>query len=138
MAEPYVLGIITAEQAVALWPQIEKLLAPILAEEGCFLPIDVLSQHIRGEMLIWVAWDTKSPEIDAVMVTQILRFPRKIICGIPYICGKNMKAWEDRFIAESERHAKAAGASQMSGGFREGWVKVAGYKKVGCMLRKNL
>lgn len=134
----YALGIINQDQAIKLWPQIEHLIGPLLAQEGLYHPVDILAFHIRGEMLIWVAWDMVSPQIDAVMVTQIVRFPRKTICAVPYIAGRNMRRWARKLQEETEKYARAQGCAQMGGGYRKGWARVAGYEVTGVTLRKNL
>lgn len=134
----YLVGIITPNQAHQLWPQIEPLLAPLLAQEGLYIPLDIMACCIRGEMMIWVAWDGMSPEIDAAMVTQIVRFPRRSVCAILYIAGRNLRRWARQFEEETEKYARAQGCQQMGGGFRKGWARVAGYRVTGVTLRKDL
>lgn len=135
-AQPWV-GVITPDQALRLWPQIAGFLAPVLAIEGNYKPIDILSHQIRGEMAIWVAWDMESPEIDAVMVTQVLRMPEGLVYSIPYISGRNMNRWAKRFQESSEESARAAGCNSLMAAHDE-WAKGAGYHVVAVVLRKEL
>lgn len=134
MAELIVTDL-TAEQAIALWPQISALLEPLLAEDGLYVATDILAEHLKGEKKIWVAWHGK---VLAVFVTQIVTYPRKRVLGIPYIAGSQMELWKDKFIEVSEAYAKAMGCHRIAGSQREGWVRVAGYQKHGVVLVKEL
>lgn len=134
MAETIVSDL-TAEQAIALWPQIEPLLSPLLREDGLYVSTDILAEHLKGEKKIWIAWQDK---VLAVFVTQIVTYPRKRIMGIPYIAGSQMELWKDKFIEVSEAYAKAMGCHRIAGSQREGWVRVAGYEKRGVVLVKEL
>jgi len=126
----------TTEQLIALWPQWEPLLKPLLAKEGHYECVDILAHHSKGEMIVWISWDGTA--VEAVMVSQIHRFPRKTVCHVPYIAGKNMRAWKDEFQNKVERHAREVGAKTMHGAFRKGWVRAAGYQLNGVLLKKEL
>ena len=127
---------LTAPQAQHLYPKIEPILTPVLAIEGTYLAVDVLAAHIRGEMTIWVS--INNDDIEAVMVTAIVRHPRKAFCLIPWIAGKNLWGWAKQFDDLSMKYAKDAGCSAMRGALREGWVRVAGYTKFGAILHKDI
>lgn len=123
---------------VLLWPQIEPLIKPLVESEGNYIPEDILAFHLRDEMLIFIAWNDIAKSVVAVMVTQIMKYPRRKICYVPYIAGENMSAWADDFTRIVEDYARKCGCNRMGGGFRKGWVRVAGYKDVGCILVKDL
>lgn len=136
-----IVCIVSPDQAISLWPQIESHLNPGLEEDGLYLPIDVLAAHLKNEMQIWVAWDEEKAAheaVDAAMVTQIYTFPRKKICAMRYVRGRNLKAWAKLFIAKSEEFARSQGCQEMGGGHRRGWIRMAGYKETGPMLKKVL
>lgn len=133
-----VVAPLNAAQAITLWPQIETLLSPVILDEGLYLPVDILIAHLRNEMLIWVSWDGELNRVEAAMVTQIHVFPRKRVCGVPYIAGGGLKNWAKKFEEASEHYARSLGCTRMGGGFRKGWVRIGGYTEVGCMLKKDL
>lgn len=133
-----VVARLTDKQAVALWPQIEPWLAPACKEEGYYEPIDILVHHCRDEMQIWVAIDKDSGVVEAAMVTVIYVYPRKSLCAVRYVRGRNLKTWASKFIAVSEEFARSRGCKQMGGGHRKGWARIAGYKIVGPMMVKDI
>lgn len=126
---------LTVEGAIKLWPQIEPLLKPLLAIEGHYLHSDVLAAHIGGAMTVWVS---ATDAVEAVMVTQLLTYPRKRICHVPWIAGKNLHSWAREFIDKVEQYARATGCQRMTGAYRRGWVRVAGYRDAGSLLYKDL
>lgn len=136
-----IVCITTKDQAIALWPQIEAHLKPGCEEDGLYLPCDILVAHLKDEMQVWIAWDeTKPPHeaVDAAMVTQIYTFPRKRVCAMRYVRGRNMRAWVKDFIIKSEEFARSQGCAEMAAGHRRGWIRVAGYHTTGPQLRKVL
>lgn len=138
MAE-LVFGDLTPEQAAEHWTQIEAYLKPLLAYEGLYEPVDILVMHAKGERKIWIAWDPDAKQVEAVIVTHLVSYPRgKRVLWVPYVAGKNMPAWKDKAIAMIEAFARAHGCFRLAGGLREGWVRAAGYRKVGVMLVKEL
>lgn len=133
-----IIAALDKTNVVLLWPQIEKLLAPLLETEGNYVPADILAYHLRDEMLIFIAWGEPAKEVEAIMVTQTITYPRRKICAVPYIAGKNMDVWKDDFIRLVEDYARRCGCNRMSNMGRLGWVRVAGYKDVGHLLMKDL
>lgn len=126
------------KNVVLLWPQIEALLKPLVESEGYYIAEDILAFHLRDEMLIFVSWVDHLKQIEAVAVTQIITYPRMKACFVPYIAGKNLNAWKEYLQNTLENYARSNGCKRMGGGFRRGWVKIAGYKEVGCILVKDL
>lgn len=125
-------------QAVFLWPQIEEWLREAVKLEGLYEPVDILLHHLKDTMQIWVAFNEETNLVDAVMVTVVHVYPRKNICMVEYVRGRNMKSWADKFVNASEDFARSRGCVHMAGGHRKGWARVAGYRVVGPMLVKDL
>ena len=126
---------LSSENAIRLWPQIEPILKPVLAIEGHYEHTDVLTAHLSGAMKVWVSY---ADGVEAVMVTQVLTYPRKRVCHVPWIAGRNLKAWAREFRDKSETYAKAMGCARMTGAYRRGWVRVAGYVEAGALLYKDI
>jgi hypothetical protein len=124
------------EHAVLLWPQVEPLLRPALATtEGCYEPVDILAAILKGQMQLWISWNDG---VEAAMVTEIIAYPRRRGCRVFLIGGRNLKRWSEKFSAAVEAYARAQGCSFMEGGARLGWVRVGGYRNIGCVLIKEL
>ena len=138
MTDNYIVALLTTDQAPKLWHLSEPLIAPLLAQEGLYLPAHILANHLKGEMNIWVACAPDQQDIDAAMVTQLNKFPLMTICSVPYIAGKNMHKWAEKFKNDSEAFARANGARRMVGAFRKGWIRVGGYTDAGVILKKDL
>ena len=119
-----------------LWPQIEKWLAPLLKDEGCYAPEDILLYHLEGKMQIWAGCE--GPKVEIVIVSQILEYPLGKVCSFPYAAGENLVKWVPHYLRECEGFARASGCIRSKGGFRKGWVRVLGYREVGCLLVKEL
>ena len=119
-----------------LWPQIEPLLTPLLVEDGNYVASDILRDHLAGKKKVWAS--LSNGQIEAVMVTEIHDYPRKRVCFVPWIAGTNLDNWADKFIAASEAYARGMGCARMCGLNRDGWVRVAAYRKAGSLLYKDL
>lgn len=120
-----------------------SLLAPFFAKvtrhtNGCYEPDDVLADILKGEQLLWVAWDEERNAVDAVMTTRLVDYPRRKVCSIPYIAGARMRRWIKEFQTTVEDYARNQGATGIEGGFRRGWGRVCGMREFGVMLFKEL
>lgn len=103
--------------------------------EGCFEPVDILAAILSSKMQLWISWNGS---VEAAMVTELINYPRRRSCRVFLIGGRNLKSWSAAFQREIEAFARSHGCSFMEGGSRSGWVRVAGYKNIGCMLMKEL
>lgn len=121
-----------------LWPQVEPHIKKALKyAHGCYEPIDILIECLTGKSKLWISWNEESQSVEAAMITRINQYPRKRTCGVPFIGGRNLSGWKDKFMVAVEGYAKANHCSAMEGGSREGWARVAGYRNVGCVLVKE-
>ena len=136
----YAVGVLTMDQTMNLWPQWSKLFAPLLEQEGCYLPVDLLPMLNAQPQTthLWAAWDGISSECDAFMVTMLCTFPRKKWLNVPFIAGRNMKRWKAEFWRLIEAQAKKEGCTEIRGASRRGWIKAAGFTECGVLLRREL
>ena len=94
--------------------------------DGKFGLYDLISMILSGHMTLWVV--LRGEELIAAGITQILRFPKKVICSLPFVGGGNMKLWLG-FEPQLMEWAKTQGASELegydvrAGSFMSRWAK---------------
>lgn len=95
-----------------------KFLEPALAYSGGTHEwVDVVNGVCSGRMQLW-------PSPDAAAVTEIIKYPRKMVLNV-FIAGGNMERLVDMLeSAKAWGHAQGCDAIAMSG--RRGWLKVLG------------
>lgn len=123
-----------------VWPRIEEFVTKGLNDDGLgrYLPEDVLALLKKGQLKLWVAYDSKESVFDAAMVTDIVQYPQCRECMIWAVGGSNMKRWLAEWIATIEAYACAHGCIRLATRGRDGWIKAAGAKSVGVELVKPL
>ena len=127
------------EQVVEIWPKIKPWIEQTIREEGNYLPSDILKFHLAQQMFIFIGWNDTTEEVEMVIVAQTIQYPRQKVCSFPYVGGKNLSLWVPFYQEICEQgFARKAGCTRIVGGFREGWIKVLGYKKVGVWLMHDL
>ena len=80
--------------------------------DGKFNLYDLIAWTLAGNMHLWVSM--RDGKIEAACIAQILRFPRKTICGLPFLGGKGMAHWL-RFENQMMEWAKSQGATEFEG-----------------------
>jgi hypothetical protein len=103
-----------------------------------FLLEDILGFLIAQDMQLWV-W-VEDNDIVACCITQIINYPRRSVCTLPYIAGSGMRRFlqcEDQIIA----WAKERGCTQLEGFDRGGWLRVLKLKnwfRAWTVIRKDI
>ena len=105
---------------------------------GCYESVDLLVECLTGRAKLWISWNEEEKAIEAAMITRLVQYPRRKTCSVPFIGGRNLRGWKDKFIETVEAYARANKCSAMEGGARAGWSRVAGYRNIGCVLMKEL
>lgn len=123
-----------------MWPKLRPLFEKVTRHtQGCYEPEDVWAEICRGEQALWLAFDEKRNEVDAVMTTALVDYPKRKSCRVIYVSGKNMKSWLPEFRETVERYAVKHGATLLQGNFRRGWARVwPGAAECGVSLYKEL
>jgi len=131
---------VPAYMAKEKWHELAPFFAKVTCHtNGCYEPDDVLADILKGEQLLWVAWNERALAVDAVMTTRLVEYPRRTVCHVIYIAGGHMQRWLREFQETVEQYACEQGASGLEGGFRRGWVRAwEGCREVGTMLFKDL
>lgn len=124
-------------------PDVWNTCAPLLQKavektQKDFLLDDILNALLLRDMQLWV-W-IEDFKIVACCVTQIVVYPQRKICQLPFIGGSGMKQFlkcEDEFIL----WARAHGCSQLEGFDRGGWLRILSVKnwfKAWVTIRKDI
>ncbi len=127
---------VPAVQIPPLWPRIEPLVRRGLAHaDGRYRPEDLLRGLLGRDMQLWlVAGDG----IEAVCITEIVRYPRQRRCNLFLCAGTGMRRWVP--LRETiERWARAQGCVAIELQGRPGWSRVLrDYQQTHVLLRKEL
>lgn len=112
-----VRGIMTMDLP-EFWPAMERLVADALEyDEGCYEPCDILDALKRQEMQAFMSEDG-----DCLMVTEIIRYPRKLVLSIVLVAGEMPPDWMDIRTA-LENWAAENGCDMVRFKGRPGWVR---------------
>lgn len=130
---------VDVERLDQAWPHAKKLLekAPELYED-CYTLEDIYDVVAAGYFGLWLINDEK--EFLCVGITEVIRYPRKIIGRIIWCIGKRLNEYT-LLLQEVEKQMLERGANELEIIGRDGWVrKLAplGYKKRYVVLTKEL
>lgn len=125
-------------RAVLLWPQIESWIGPVIEDEGLYSPLDILQYHLEQQWFIFVGWNGLTQKVEMAIAARTIKYPLCKVVSFAYVGGKNVRAWVPFYLSVCEGWAKKAGCTKSMGGFRRGWVRLAGYREVGSKMVKDL
>ena len=128
---------VPAENVADVWldvqPHIERLPS---VSRGEYEPRDIVDLLVKGAMQLWVGYEGE--EIQAILVTEIVRHPRYQSCVIHGFSARNMDAWLPH-LSTIETWALSLGCKAVEAHGRAGWQKVLDdYKRTHVILRKML
>jgi len=105
-------------------------------DEGRSREEDVIESIRSGGSQLWMLW---SDHVEAIIITEVVDYPKFKACQIQLCVGENKKAWVHK-IREIEKWAKSIGCSKMEIPFaRQGWARVLPeYKKKRIVLTRTL
>lgn len=127
---------VSPHHVAKVWPLVDKYVEDSLKfAQGCFLPVDIRDFCSQGKMQLWIA--TRDDTVLAAVVSEITDYPRKRICAVPFIGGKDLRAWFRKMLITIETWSKEMGCVGMQGGARRGWGKLANMDEVGVVLFRS-
>lgn len=121
-----------------VWPRIFGLIkfAMKKGEVGSFESIE--DAVLSGRVLVWVAWDGESPDIEAAAITELQRTEWRKVCCILACAGAHMDRWI-HLLGTIEKYAKDEGCSAVRVIGRNGWEKLLpSYRRKRVLLEKIL
>lgn len=117
------------EVLVERWGEIAPMIARATIRTGCYEPIDLLLMAARGEMGIWLCM--RGDEILAVLVSQVINYPRRRVLEMVAAGGGSMAAWRDIAVRTLDQHARALGCAHVACIGRPGWARAWGGEATG-------
>lgn len=123
---------IDPERIHEIWPHAKDMILSAGRRTGLSDPEYTEFELLRGEQLLWLAWDGKA--IKAAASTQLLNN----VCNITACGGKDMRSWVSLF-PRLEAYAKSEGCKLRISG-RMGWARVLkpfGFKVKFAILEKD-
>jgi|KBSSwiStaDraftv2_1062776.scaffolds.fasta_scaffold68511_5 hypothetical protein len=108
-----------------IWPHVREMIFSASGRTGLSNPEDTEFELLRGEQLLWLAWDGE--KIKAALSTRLANG----VCSITACGGKDMKSWVGLF-PQLESFARNEGCSLRISG-RIGWARVL--KKYGFKMK---
>jgi len=113
--------LIHPDSIALIWDEVEPHIARCTPHsEGELDTDDFFDYLVNAEMQLWVAVDK---EIMAVMITQIIPYPKKKVLRIIAIAGEDMDRWF-HFLPAIEEWAMELGCTSLEAWGRKGWLKV--------------
>jgi hypothetical protein len=127
---------VPSRRVEALWPAICPFVRRALDHaEGRYAAEDVLDALLKGQMQLWVATGNG---IEAILVTEIVDYPRQRRCNLFLSAGHALEACLDH-LGEIEAWARARGCDAIEAGGRPGWERVLpGFRRTHVLLEKDL
>ena len=118
------------------WPRVAPLVRQAMEQgDGCYLEADVAMACMAGQWQLWVSGS--GGEIKAVLITEILNFPRKRKCLLRYAAGTLggiLPHWE---VFASWAREQGCDMVEIYG--REGWEKtLPEWKKCHAVFQREL
>ena len=121
------------------WPAVKHMIDAALVESAGRLDADdVLALLGEGGMQLWaMVTSDGEPEVVAVLVTEIIDYPRKRVLDLALMGGERMELWLDA-LPVLEQWAAQQGIDQVQIHGRRGWARVTGYPECGAILIKEI
>ena len=120
-----------------IWEVVGPLLQRAIEKStGDFSLEDVRKALDERDMQLWI-WAVDRV-IYSAAVTQILTFPQRKVCAVPFVGGTRLADWLDcnELIGD---WARDQGCAQMEGYVRDGWLrKLKNWFKVWTTVRRDL
>jgi hypothetical protein len=120
-----------------VWDEVRPWIAAACKRSrGKFDENDIRIGLLERDDQLWI-WRTETAY--AVGVTRIVVHPKKKVCAIRLVTGRNRREWEKECIARIESWAKSQGCEAMELQARPGWKSVLpDYDMTHIVLEKRL
>jgi hypothetical protein len=120
-----------------VWDEVRPWIeAACVRSRGKFDANDIRIGLLERDDQLWI-W--RSETAYAVGVTRITKYPKKTVCTIRIVTGRNRREWEKECIAQIECWAKSQGCDAMELQARPGWKKaLPDYDMTHVYLEKEL
>lgn len=129
---------VPASEVVARWDEILPMLKqamPVLL--GRFEPVDILVLLIQNPLIqAWLV--LQDDELMAIMITQVIQYPRRRCLHIFCLAGTKFKAWFDLAFNVLKEYSHRVGTDQVEVCGRRGWERVFGMEPRSTLLVEDI
>ena len=136
----YIAGI-TSDKIDDVWDRCSKFIEMGINHSQCELStIDYYDRLVNQEMQLWVVYDEEK-QIKCALTTEVIEYPRKKVCRIVSLGGRNLDEWVERWLDILERWAEENDCDSIETYCRKGFIKKLekfGYTNTYTVLGKEL
>ncbi len=136
----YIAGI-TSDRIDDVWDRCSKFIEMGINHSQCELStMDYYDRLVNQEMQLWVVYDEEK-QIKWALTTEVIEYPRKKVCRIVSLGGRNLDEWVERWLDILERWAEENDCDSIETYCRKGFIKKLekfGYTNTYTVLGKEL
>ena len=136
----YKVSLVPVDKITSIWKKIEPLVDKVIQYTyGRMITADVLHSLIINHYHLWVVYKEED-EIEAIAITEFMKYPRKTVLLINFISGDKLDEWMKELDRVLVKFSKESGCDFLEACGRSGWerkVKKIGWQKRFTIVEKH-
>ena len=119
----YEVSLVPTNEITKVWDKIEPLVDKVIPYTyGRMLTVDVLHSLITNQYHLWIIYKDEK-EIEAIAITEFMKYPRKTVLLINFISGDNLDDWIKELDKTLVKFSKESGCDFLEACGRAGWER---------------
>jgi hypothetical protein len=119
----YEVSLVPTNEITKVWNRIEPLVDKVIPYTyGRMLTVDVLHSLITNQYHLWIIYKDDE-EIEAIAITEFMKYPRKTVLLINFISGDNLDKWIKELDKTLVKFSKESGCDFLEACGRAGWER---------------
>lgn len=119
----YEVSLVPTNKITKVWDRIEPLVDKVIPYTyGRMLTVDVLHSLITNQYHLWIIYKDEK-EIEAIAITEFMKYPRKTVLLINFISGDNLDDWIKELDKTLVKFSKESGCDFLEACGRAGWER---------------
>ena len=119
----YEVSLVPTNEITKVWDRIEPLVDKVIPYTyGRMLTVDVLHSLITNQYHLWIIYKDEK-EIEAIAITEFMKYPRKTVLLINFISGDNLDKWIKELDKTLVKFSKESGCDFLEACGRAGWER---------------
>tara|TARA_E500000305_G_C3999469_1_gene226513 strand:- start:395 stop:814 length:420 start_codon:yes stop_codon:yes gene_type:complete len=119
----YEVSLVPTNEITKVWDRIEPLVDKVIPYTyGRMLTVDVLHSLIINHYHLWIIYKDDE-EIEAIAITEFMKYPRKTVLLINFISGDNLDKWIKELDKTLVKFSKESGCDFLEACGRAGWER---------------
>ena len=136
----YKVSLVPVDKITSIWKKIEPLVDKVIPYTyGRMITADVLHNLIINHYHLWIIYKEQD-EIEAIAITEFMKYPRKTVLLINFISGDKLDNWMKELDRVLVKFSKESGCDFLEACGRSGWerkVKKIGWQKRFTIVEKH-